>query len=218
MDFQKTRIALRYWLQGAGWHDALVAMDAAERVHLGFRKDGVTPEFAHQVSIAQFVRTLTPSLIHPEATMAAVFLHDVPEDYGIHAEELTRTFRSRDVAAATLPAVEALTKTFRGRKRPEAEVFAAIARDPVASIVKPADRIDNQGSMIGVFTIEKQKSYIAETEGLILPALKEAKRRFPQQEMAYENLKGMLRSQIALLGAVHAVLDPEPEAADEPSL
>jgi (p)ppGpp synthase/HD superfamily hydrolase len=220
MDFQKARIALRYWLQGAGWHDALIAMDAAERVHLGLRKDGTTPEFAHQVSIAQFVRTLTPSLIHPEATMATVFLHDVPEDYGIRAEEVTRGFRSPDVAAFTLPAVEALTKTFRGAKRLEAAVFDAIARDPVASIVKPADRIDNQGSMVGVFTLAKQKSYIAETEAFILPALKEAKRRFPEQELAYENLKAMLGSQIALLGAVHAVLerepDPEPEEAPSP--
>jgi hypothetical protein len=83
----------------------------------------------------------------------------------------------------------------------------------VASIVKPADRIDNQGSMVGVFTIEKQKSYIVETQEFILPALKEAKRRFPEQELAYENLKGMLSSQISLLQAVHAMA---PEVAGEP--
>jgi hypothetical protein len=58
--------------------------------------------------------------------------------------------------------------------------------------------------MVGVFTIEKQRDYIQETQDYILPALKEARRRFPRQEPAYENIKHMLKSQIELLQAAHS--------------
>ena len=55
--------------------------------------------------------------------------------------------------------------------------------------------------MVGVFKEEKQKEYIREAETKILPALKIARRNFPSQEPAYENVKLMMKSQIALLEA-----------------
>lgn len=63
--------------------------------------------------------------------------------------------------------------------------------------------------MIGVFAYEKQKEYVEETEVYILSALKEARRRFPRQEPAYENIQHMLVSQIELLQAVHGAYDSE---------
>jgi len=69
--------------------------------------------------------------------------------------------------------------------------------------VKGADRIHNVQTMLGVFDLAKQQEYIHETEEYILPTLKEARRRFPHQEPAYENIKHMLQSQIELLVAVH---------------
>ena len=53
--------------------------------------------------------------------------------------------------------------------------------------------------MPGVFTPEKQHEYIVECETWIIPMLKLARRKFPEQEPAYENLKRMLTSQIELL-------------------
>jgi hypothetical protein len=61
--------------------------------------------------------------------------------------------------------------------------------------------------MLGAFDLAKQQEYIQETEEYILPALKEARRRFPHQEPAYENIKHMLQSQIELLSAVHKALE-----------
>ncbi len=49
----------------------------------------------------------------------------------------------------------------------------------------------------------KEPEYIQETETYILPALKEARRQFPKQEPAYENIQHVLVSQIELLQAVH---------------
>jgi (p)ppGpp synthase/HD superfamily hydrolase len=196
--FAKREISLRYWLQGAGYFDALRAMEFGSRYHTGVRKDGVTPEWDHQVSIAHYVRTLAHSLIHPENTISVVFLHDVREDYGVSHEEIVSMF-----GVQVAQAVDAMTKTFRGHKRPEALVFEQIAADPIASIAKGADRIHNFNSMVGVFNTAKQLAYIQEAETWFMPMIKHARRLHVRQEPAYENIKTVLRSQINLIQAIH---------------
>ena len=91
-----------------------------------------------------------------------------------------------------------------GGKRDPDEVFAAIGGDPVASVVKPADRIHNLQSMVGVFDAAKMRSYIAETEKHFLPMLRRSRRLFVDQEPAYENAKWLMVSQLELLECVLA--------------
>lgn len=196
---EKREISLRYYLQGAGFFQALEAMEFAQRYHTGFRKDGVTPEFDHQISIAHYVRTMRSQLMHAEDTISVVFLHDVREDYGVSDEEIRERFGDR-VARA----VDAMTKTFRGEVRSEQLVFAQIAADAIASVAKGADRIHNLNSMVGVFSKDKQLSYVEEAETLFLPMLKTARRLHVRQEGVYENIKHMITSQISLIRAMHA--------------
>ena len=151
------------------------------------------------MAIGHFIRSISTSLEVPEETLATVFLHDVCEDYGIAPEEIESRFGS-----TVREAVWLLTKKFRGQPKPPGAYYQAIAQNRIASIVKGADRIHNVQSMVGVFTLEKQREYLQETIDYILPALKDARRLFPRQEPAYENVKHMLRSQIELLRAVHA--------------
>lgn len=197
-NFNKKQTSLRYWLQGAEYFKALEAMEFARQFHTGVRKDGITPEFDHQVSIAQYVRTLYHGITNFEDTMATIFLHDVREDYDISFEEIESRF-----GLIVSNAVEAMTKEFRGFKRPIQSVFDNIANDPCASIAKGADRIHNFSSMVGVFRLEKQKEYIQEGKDYFLPMLKIARRKFPQQEPVYENIKTMLNSQMTLIESIH---------------
>lgn len=198
-DFAKQKNALRYWLLGRGWFTALRAMDCAENLHRGVRKDGKTPEFAHQVWIANFIRTLTPHLEKPEAAIAIGLLHDAGEDYDLTLESMTRDF-GPDIAEPTWR----LTKIRSGIKLPNEVYYAGLAEDPMASLVKGVDRTHNLGSMVGVFTHAKQVEQIEETRAYVLPMLKIARRRFPHQELAYENLKQILLSRISLIEAIHA--------------
>ncbi len=198
MSWQKREISLRYWLQGGQYFKALHALEWAKRYHTGVRKDGVTPEIDHQISIAHYVRTLHTSLLHVEDTLITVLLHDVREDYGVSDQEVEREFGTR-VARA----VDAVTKTFRGEKRDAQTLFDRMAQDPIASVVKGADRIHNLNSMVGVFSPEKQQAYMQEAEQFFFPMLKQARRLHPQQEPVYENIKHMLRSQVALIKAMH---------------
>lgn len=196
-DYSKQKIALRYWLLGAGYHRAATALEFAESYHVGVRKDGVTPEFAHQIQIASHVRTLLATMRHPEEALCVALLHDVREDYDVADDTIRHHFG--DVVA---DGVDAMTKTFRGVRRDDPTLFARMAECPVASVVKPADRIHNQSTMVGVFTPQKMADYVAETNDLFLPMLKAAKRNFPDQEPVYENHKLMLTGQLSFLEAI----------------
>ena len=201
--FEKKLLTLRQQLIGARYHHALAALEFAIRFHTGTRKDGITPEFQHQVEIALFALTL-PDLMYREEVIATILLHDVREDYDITDREIRDLFfHDPEFAERVSRAVENMTKVFRGTKKDEKDLFEAMSQDPIASIAKGCDRMHNLQTMVGVFKTEKQKSYIQEVYDLFLPMLKKARRLFPHQVNAYENIKHILTSQIELIEAVH---------------
>lgn len=207
-EFQKKLLTLRQQLVGARYHHALAALEFAHRYHTGFRKDGVTPEFQHQIEIALFALTL-PDLMYRQEVIATILLHDVREDYGVTSAEIRELFfEDPEFADRVVRAVENMTKEFRGVKKDEQALFDAMSEDPIASIAKGCDRIHNISSMLGVFTVEKQKKYVQEVHDLFLPMLKKARRLFPHQVNAYENIKHILQSQIQLIQAIHSAIDP----------
>lgn len=197
--FTRQRIALRSWLLGRSWFDAVRAMDYAERFHTGLRKDGITPEFSHQVQIALYLTTLTPHLRHPQETITVALLHDICEDYDVEFADILARFGSL-VADST----RAMTKQHKGIRRDPHEVAAEQAADVVASVVKGADRIHNQSTLLGVFTPDKISEYLDETRVHILPMLKTARRVFPEQDGAYQNVRTILVSQALMLETVAA--------------
>jgi (p)ppGpp synthase/HD superfamily hydrolase len=188
------RIAMRYWLHGCGYHNAVRAMEFAYKYHTGIRKDGETPEFHHQVSITSYLRTLH-GLKYQEEVLAVAFLHDIIEDHQVDLKVIFAEFGD-DITRA----VKLLTKK-NIIEAPDIETyFDSMSGCPIASIVKGGDRIHNFQTMIDIFTPEKKQKYIDECETYILPMLKEARRRFPEQEPAYENIKLVLMShQIELI-------------------
>lgn len=189
-DYTKIKAHIRGWLLGREWFLALDAMNFAAEFHTGLRKDGLTPEFEHQVSQAQYTRTMIPNLLHPEETMAVNFLHDVQEDYGVTREEINRRFG---------PLVDRgtwrMTKVFGDIKKTPEVYFGEMAKCPMASVAKGVDRIHNNGTMLGVFTRKGLEHYLKENNEMIVPMLKKAKRNFPRQEGAYEALKHMIQMQ-----------------------
>lgn len=195
-NFEKLKISVRYWLQGKGWFKALEAMDFAERHHQGKRKDG-SHEFSHQVSQVAYVRTLIDNLSYPEKTICVIFLHDICEDYDVSFEEIENRFGKR-----VTHSVKLMTKVYRKEKKDPVQYFKDMASDEIASVAKGSDRIHNHFTMLGGFKPEKQKQYIDETLGFIVPMLKEARRLFPSQEPAYENIKFVLTNQVQLYTAL----------------
>jgi hypothetical protein len=66
-------------------------------------------------------------------------------------------------------------------------------------VVKLADRVNNVGSMVGVFTTEKMQKYVDEVNTFFRPLIRAARRNFPEQEAVYENMKLTLLGQINLI-------------------
>ena len=195
-DFQKIKSAIRYWQLGRGYTVALRAMDFAEKHHTGLRKDGVTPEFQHQVSQVNFARTLIEYMQYPEETLATIWLHDIVEDCGVPVAEIERLFGKKIGEA-----VELMTNAVFGVKKNAAQYYNAMLPNEIASLAKGIDRIHNHQSMHGVFKLEKQAAYIKETNEFIMPLLKAARRIHPEQEPAYQNIKHVLQVQMELIDA-----------------
>ena len=190
--------SLRYWLDGRGYFKALRAWEFGSQFHQGTRKDGVTPEFHHQIGMTNLLRGLEPHLLHKEDTIVTIMLHDGVEDGGLELSVIEDKFGRRPRNA-----VHALSKVIRGVKRSPEEVMMTISEDPIASIAKGVDRCNNQGSMLNVFSLEKQEEYLDETNAFILPMMKIARKKFPEQGPAYHMLSHILRRDEALFRAMH---------------
>jgi (p)ppGpp synthase/HD superfamily hydrolase len=184
---------IKAWLLGKEYYKAVEALVFASKHHTGMRKDRVTPEFHHQISISLYLRTL-PNLRYPEEVIATAMLHDVIEDENVSPQELESLFGPMIAEAVLL-----LSKEVKGIKKSVPDYYDAMRGNPIASIVKGGDRIHNFQTMHSVFTCEKQTRYIEECEEFILPMLREARNRFPDQVLAYENIKHALNGQIELL-------------------
>lgn len=197
---EKRQLVLYQQLQGAGYFDALNAFHFASRFHKGTRKDGITPEFSHQIDIGLFA-LLLPDVLHREELLATIALHDTREDFGISDGEIRGLFRTSAFGDIVADAVHCMTKKFRGATRDQDELFEQMSQNSVASLAKGCDRQHNILSMVGVFGEEKQRSYVAEVRDLFLPMLKRAKRNFPHQVRSYELLKFNLETQIELIDA-----------------
>lgn len=191
---QKRLIVLRSWLGAKEYFNALKALEFAMLYHTGTRKDGINPEFSHQILIAMYIKTLSKSLLFPEETLITIFCHDLVEDHDIDLSLISEKFGERSSHS-----VDLMTKKTSGMEKVPEYYYEEIATDPISSVCKGGDRIHNIQSMPNVFTREKQKQYISETETLILPMIKQAKRNFPEQEPIYENIKLVLVSQIELI-------------------
>lgn len=191
---------MRGYLDGRNYFVAADALEFVRQMEQGTRKDGKTPAFHHQLSIARLVCTLAPHLSNPEHAIAASFLHDVLEDHGatISREDLERRF-GKELADI----VWRLSKKCNGLVKDYELYFGELATCPTGSIVKLADRTHNVQTMPGVFDIPKQQSYLKEVDDWFFPLIRKARRAFPRQYGAYENLKILLRCQYRLIHHIH---------------
>ncbi len=204
-DRHKKQLAvMRGWLEGRGFFIAMDALEMCRVLETGTRKDQQTPKFHHQLSVARLITTLAPHLIYPEATITVAFLHDLCEDHGeLWPREAVEAKFGKQIGDA----VWCITKKSAGMTKDYDRYFADMAGCPIASMVKLADRAHNLLTMQGVFTYEKQAAYVEEVGRWFHPMLKTARRAFPRQYPAYENLKIFLLSQVRLVRHIHAAAE-----------
>lgn len=189
IQFEKDHAAMKNYLLGRGYKTALRVMAFAKNLHGGFRKDGKTPDFQHQIRIAFSILNLR-DVSNEELCLCIAFLHDTPEDTSETYESLNALF-GHDIAYKSC----LLNKKQYGL---ESDCFTAVGLDIDCSIVKGADNGDNIQSMVGAFSKEKMQSYMYRTTDSVLPMLKAAANNFPEQSFAYSSLRMRLKDQLAL--------------------
>lgn len=204
--YLKNKKALQEYFITHGYLTSLKAMNTAEGYHCNLRKSG-DPEFSHQVYIASFaIQTFLPRLNNPDAFLAAVFTHDLVEDYKAKYgwDDLIN-----DLGMDVYRITKSVTKPeeFVECDEHKGKYYAACEEVPEGPLLKASDRIHNMVTMIDVFTIPKQKSYIIEVETYILPMLKRARKTHPYYKEAYLAVKFTLERQIIFLKEIHRLHD-----------
>lgn len=209
--YTKVSITLKSYLKGKGYHKALEAFKFAKDRHPGFRKDGKTPNFQHQIEICLFILDLK-EVEFEEETIIVALLHDVREDPHLNKQGILTYVEHSEIlekfGSRVADAVEKLTKEFKKIKKDTKEYFDTIATCPISSIVKLADRIHNVSSMVGVFTLEKQDDYVFEIKEYFLPLIKQARDNFPHQHSSYHNMGTFIKN---MCKTVEAVLSAQKE-------
>ena len=190
--FEKKRTAFKNYCLGRDFHDVLRAMTFAQDYHKGYRKDGVTPEFQHQLEIGLYATTLKGLSREDESVLLQlIMLHDVVEDYEVSLMEIEQRF-----GPVIAHGVGCLSKIIDGVKKDMQVYMNEQTKYPLVALAKGCDRVQNVQSMRGVFSNSKQQNYSHEVRHFFMPMLKRARDLAPQYRQALNNVKHMLESQV----------------------
>lgn len=187
----KLRLTLRAMILGLAtsdprYYQTIAAFDYAEKHHTGLRKDGVTPEFNHQLNILGFLVTQINNIKKPWLVLTVVLLHDTLEDNNHLEDEIIAKFPEAYVY------VNRISKVRRGVKLTNQEYYPPMAECEICSVAKGTDRLHNLTTMIGVMTTKKLEESVKETEDFVMVMLKDARKATPEQTAIYELLKSLI--------------------------
>lgn len=198
MSYEIRIAVMRAWLESRSYYKAILAFETIRELETGFRKDGITPKFDHQLSITRLLSTQVDKFLYPEETLIVGLLHDLIEDHET-PDGSRDTWIADNFSSRVLKAVRTISKKSPGWIKATDHYYNQIATDPIASLVKTVDRIHNVQTMHGVFSPDKQSQYINEVQTYYFPLIKKARRQFPQQFPVYEAFKIILGIQCELI-------------------
>lgn len=199
--FSKLYIALKFRLFGMGYFKAMEALEKGREIHDSIRKDGITPEYQHQIEIALFILTLK-DVKDLETCLILALFHDTLEDY---PERISEKYILDNFGELVYSGLQSLNKytmkmqdgCFQKVAKTPSEYFGVIGEDKNTAIVKLSDRVNNLQSMQrGKFTLEKQRKYVEEVKTYFLPMAKRVRLANPEYMDAFYNLETMLKFQI----------------------
>jgi len=200
-DYNKQKLVLKTHLRTKGFFKALKAMEFAMKYHTGLRKDG-QPEFSHQVSQACLFMTIEGFSLFPEETYITILLHDTPEDFKDDVSIAMCREMFGDIAGNGIEGMCKEHSAIEGKLSNDF-YYGQMSNNAIASLCKGLDRVHNLMTMLGAFKPAKQLEYIEETVTYVLTMLKKARNNFPEQNLAYENIKFIIQNQIGLYQALN---------------
>lgn len=194
--YEKDFETLKNRLSGAGYAQALDALAFAEKYHPGFRKDGRTPNFHHQIKIAFSLYDERERLravgLNVDEVITLGILHDTyEENQHIKLGKLKKRFGSR-ITEMT----RALSKVRDGQPIPTETYYHSLRAYPETLIVKLHDRRSNVETIIDLEP-KKQVDYVVETRQL-LDVAKGALKDYPKLESIIQDSRNRIKAYLNL--------------------
>jgi len=179
--FLRDLSTLEKLLRGGEYHQALISLGFARDYHPGSRKDGITPNFHHQVKVAFSAyddrERIKAAGLKTDEIIAGSLLHDTYED---NQEIQLQQLKERRLKEEVIGLMLGLSKMRGGVAIPTDEYYRQLLDDPRRLIVKLYDRRQNVESVFGL-TPEKLVNYFAET-GHLLDVAKLGRLKYPELE------------------------------------
>ena len=172
--------------QEQGLTQTLAALPFMREKHEGVtRKDktGTVPYAVHPLTLACHAWAMG---ITDDDVLAAALLHDVVEDTDTRPEDLPVGDRVREAVCLVS------YNTYEGsREEVNPVLYANIAKNPLAALIKCLDRCHNLACMADAFSCKKMAAYVTETEKYVMPLLDVLK-----ETPEYNNAAWLLRYQM----------------------
>lgn len=179
LKYTDLRASVFNFLQAHGLTMAIYAMAYGESKHVGLRKDKRTPEFQHQLTQAEFLRSMLFGIeqnhhdrhVHVilNVLFSTIALHDVVEDI----DDVTIEMIIEKFGEMVGETVQLMTKTGKLVTHADhAAYYDPMIGHEVVALTKGIDRIHNLQSMgDGVFSPKKMATYVKETRDWIVPMI-----------------------------------------------
>ena len=204
-DPEKMFTYLRGFFKGAQMHQSMAALGFAREKHDGYtRKGNGQPYVVHPLSMACYAVGIG---IRDDKIIAAMLLHDVPEDTGTPLSSLPVDDEVRMIVdCMTIQPFPNETK-WQCKER----YFNSLMRHPGAVLCKGADRFDNLSTMEGEMPVDSIEKNVVETKYLLLPVMRQAKNKWPEMYDYINTYRHDIKVVCNILDVAHKVDEHEEE-------
>jgi GTP pyrophosphokinase len=204
-DPEKQFTYLRGFLKGAQMRQSIAALGFAREKHAGYtRKGNGQPYIVHPLSMACYATGIG---IRDDKIIAAMLLHDVPEDTNTPLSSLPVDDEVRLIVDCLTIQPYPNESKWQCKER----YFNGLMRHPGAVICKGADRFDNLSTMEGEMPIESIERNIVETKYLLLPVMLKAKNKWPDMYDYINTYRHDIMVVCGILNTVHKIYEHEDE-------
>ncbi len=190
---------LRGFLKGAKMPQSMAALGFAREKHRGAtRKGSGEPYIVHPLWMACYATAIG---VHDDSIIAAILLHDVPEDTGTPLSSLPVSDEAREIVDCMTVKPEYGESKWHCKER----YYRGLLRHPGAILCKGVDRFHNLSTMEGDMPESSIDKNVIETTVLLLPVMKEAKEKWPDLSDPLFILRSNLKVLTNMLDQVHHV-------------
>lgn len=210
--FIETYMFIKGYALAKNYQQVLIALPVARRLHAGQKRKGGEPYFIHPLKVCN---TLITHGVDDDNTLAAALLHDVLEDcmdkLPLGGKELLSEYR---VSADVYHIITLLSKRSGIDEYELSLYFNEIKRDERALMIKLADRLHNSNTLY-IFSPDKMKKYIKETNDFILPLASYGINHYPEYTNVISGLKNSIYSMNNAMRIMEERFETELQKKDE---